>query len=238
MADILRELDAEADAEYELESEEGSLFSGSVMLIGAMTMAWAGVAFAYFYLRQLDSPPLFRAGLRAPELLGDLIGVSILAGAILYSWAINRLRSGMAFEFELAAWLACGCACVASGLQAWELTRLGFAPGTTGYTSVFIGYGILSVGFTFYGAICTEMVAARALRLRGAERDRVRRRLTASAPSLRPVLVALEPFVVRAEPRHGPTPWAGAAGPSRPVLVADSFPGGGLDRGHRAHPPW
>lgn len=167
MADILRELDAEADAEYELESEEGSLFTGTVLLIGAMTMAWAGVAFAYFYLREIDTATLFRAGHRPPVLLGDLIGLVILVGAILYSWGVNRLRSGMAFEFQLAAWLAVGCGCVATSLQAWQLTRLGFAPGVTGYTSVFVGYAILNVGFLFYGAFWTETVAARALRLRG-----------------------------------------------------------------------
>lgn len=168
MADILRQLDAEADAEYELESEEGSLFSGTVMLIGAMTMAWAGVVFSYFYLRQVDQAALFRPpGLRPPPLLGDLIGACVLAGAILFSWAVSRLRNGMAFEFQLAAWLAVGSACVATGLQAWQLTRLGFTPGRSGYTSVFIGYAILNVGFLFYGALWTEMVAARGLRLRG-----------------------------------------------------------------------
>lgn len=167
MTEILRELDAEADAEYELESEEGSLFTGSVMLIGAMTMAWAGVAFAYFYLRQVDQPSLFHpAGLRPPPLIGDLIGLCVLAGAILYSWGINRLRNGLLYEFEIATWLAVGTACVATGLQAWQLSRLGFDPGRAGFTSVFVGYAILNVGFLFFGAIWTETVAARALRLK------------------------------------------------------------------------
>lgn len=169
MTEVLRELDAEADAEYELESEEGSLFTGSVMLIGGITMAWAAVAFSYFYLREVDNQTaLFRPhGVRPPFLLGNLIGISVLAGAILYSWAINRVRNGMAFEFELASWLACGCACVATALQAWQLTRLGFSPGMSGYTSVFVGFAILNIGFLFYGALWSEMVAARALRLRG-----------------------------------------------------------------------
>lgn len=168
MADILRQLDAEADAEYELESEEGSLFSGSVLLIGLMTMGWSAVAFAYFYLRELDQRALFRPpGLRPPPLLGDLIGVCVLVGAILYSWAVNRLRYGQVLEFELAAWLAVGTACVATGLQAWQLSRLGFTPGRSGYTSVFVGYAILNVGFLFFGALWTEALAARALRLRG-----------------------------------------------------------------------
>lgn len=167
MTDILRELDAEADAEYELESEEGSLFSGSVMLIGVMTMAWSGVTFAYFYLRYIDNATLFRPhGVRPPYLLGSLIGLCIVAGAILYSWGVNRLRNGQAFEFELAGFLACGAACVATGLQAWELTRLGFHPGESGFTSVFAGFAILNIGFLFYGAFWTETVAARALRLR------------------------------------------------------------------------
>lgn len=167
MTELLHQLDAEADAEYELESEEGSLFSGTALLIGAITMAWAAVTFAYFYLKELDRAKLWRPpGLRPPTLIGDLIGLSVLAGAILFTYAVYRLHRGLAFEWELGAWLCVGCGMTATGLQVWQLTRLGFLPGEGGYTSVFVGFAILNVAFLFGGGLWAEMVAARGLRLR------------------------------------------------------------------------
>lgn len=167
MTQLLNQLDEEADAEYELESAEGSIFSGNALMIGAMTMAWAAVTFAYFYLRELDRGPEWKpAGLRPPPLLGDLIGLAVLGGAVLFTYAVHRLQRGMVFEFEIAAWWCVGCGMTACGLQIWQLTRLGFLPGTSGFTSVFVGFALLNCAFLFFGSLYAETVAARALRLR------------------------------------------------------------------------
>lgn len=166
--ELLRQLDEEADAEYELESEEGSLFTGSALLVGCVTMAFAAITFSYFYLRELNgSRPSWRPhGLRPPMLLGDLIGLCVVAGAAVLTYGFYRLQRGSTFEWSLGAWLCTCCGWIATGLQIWQLTRLGFAPGLSGYTSVFVGFALLNCAFLFGGAYWSETVAARGLRLR------------------------------------------------------------------------
>ena len=167
MADVLRQLDAEADAEYELESEEGALFTGTALYVGIMTMMVAALAFSYFYLRELDGRVSWDPNnLHPPALLGDLIGLCVLAGAVLVSFGYQRVRTGLAFEFTVAFWLAVGCALTGVGLQVWQLTRMGFYPGESGYTSVFVGFAMFNILMLFSAAYWTETLVARAVRLR------------------------------------------------------------------------
>ncbi|HZD43190.1 MAG TPA: hypothetical protein VE134_03955, partial [Methanomicrobiales archaeon] len=70
MTEIPRVLDERADTEWEIESEEGSLWTGTRVLMGIVAMAWVAIAFAYFYLRSLDVGQLWRPhGLKLPPFL-------------------------------------------------------------------------------------------------------------------------------------------------------------------------
>lgn len=165
--DLLRALDAEADAEWEVESEEGSLWTGSRILVGICAMAWSGVAFAFFYLRAEDVGPAWQPGhITPPFLIGTLIVICIVAGAVLITFGASRLRQGLAFEWTITAWMCVGVGLVAVGLQVWELSRLGFYPGESGYTSCYVGFGLLNVAFLFGGTLWPEMIVARSHRLR------------------------------------------------------------------------
>jgi hypothetical protein len=52
------------------------------------------------------------------------------------------------------------------GLQIYELTRLPFFPGSSGYASCFIGWACVNIGGMFAGTYWIETVLARATRLR------------------------------------------------------------------------
>lgn len=159
-------LSEEADAEYELESEEGSLWTGTRLLIGLCAMAWAGVAFAYFYLKAVDVGPAWRPHhVTPPPLLGTLIAASVLAGAVLLGYGAFKFHQGLAFEWTVAGWIGVAFGLIAIGLQVWELTRLSFYPGESGYTSVFIGFAGLNIAFVLGGTLWAEMIVARSLRL-------------------------------------------------------------------------
>lgn len=159
-------LSEEADAEYELESEEGSLWTGTRLLVGLCTMAWAAVAFAYFYLREVDTGNAWRfPGVGPPPLLGALIGGSVLVGAIVLSYGAYKFRQGLAFEWNLGAWVCVAFGLIGAGFQVWELTRLNFYPGESGYTSVFIGFAPLNTVFLLGGSLWAEFLAARTARL-------------------------------------------------------------------------
>lgn len=164
---VVRVLDDQADAEWELESEEGSLWTGTRFLIGMVAMAWAAVAFAYFYLKSVDVATAWRPrDVTPPFLLGTLIMLCVVLGAIMLTLGARQLREGLALEWWVGGWMCVGLGLVATGLQVWTLTRMGFPPGESGYTSVFVGFGLLNVGFLFTASLWPEMLVARSHRLR------------------------------------------------------------------------
>lgn len=169
MSDVPRMLDAQADTEWEIESEEGSLWTGTRVLMGLVAMIWVAVAFAYFYLRSLDRHGAWIVPHMEmpPFLLGTMIVICVVAQAGFVHYGASRLREGLAFEWMVAAWLGVVSGLIATGLQIWELTRLGFYPGESGYTSVFVGFALLNVGFLLTGALWPETIVARSMRLRG-----------------------------------------------------------------------
>ena len=160
-------LSEEADAEYELESEEGSLWTGARLLAGLCTTAWSALAFAYFYLREIDTGPAWLApGVRTPPpLLGALIAGSVVLGAIMISYGLYKFRRGLAFEWNVAAWLCVAFGLIGAVFQGWELARLNFQPGESAYTSLFVGFGPLNCAFILGGAFWAETLAARTARL-------------------------------------------------------------------------
>ncbi len=159
-------LSEEADAEYELESEEGSLWTGTRLFTGMWVMAWAAVAFAYFYLRETDVGQAWRfTGVTPPPLLGALVAGAVVLGAMVLSYGAYKFRQGLGFEWNVAAWLCTCLGLIAAAFQVWQLARLGFSPGESGYTSVFIGFAPLNVVFILGGTIWAEMLAARTSRL-------------------------------------------------------------------------
>jgi heme/copper-type cytochrome/quinol oxidase subunit 3 len=161
-------LDEASEFEYELESAEGGLWTGTRLLIGVGVMAWTGVAFAYFYLRALDQSGNWDPhGAHPSQVIGTCIFGLILGGAALATYGRYKLSRGFAFEFQVAGWLSVILAIIAAGFQVWEMTRLPFFPALGGYTSVFIAFGPLNVVMILSGAFWLETITARAVRLRG-----------------------------------------------------------------------
>ena len=167
MSNIPQLLDREAEEEYEIESTEGGLWTGSRLFVGVVTMAWSGVAFAYFYLRAIDPSGQWDPHhLTAPPVIGTLIAACVLLGAFMAEYGRHHLLRGLRFEWLTAAWLCVIFGAIAGGLQIWQLTRLSFYPGEYGYTSVFIGFAPLNVAMILAGVYWAETIATRSVRLR------------------------------------------------------------------------
>lgn len=165
-------LEAEAEAEFELQAVEGSCWTGTRLLIGVITFAWAGIAFAYFYLRESDTHALWRPHHVTPStLLGTLIALAVVAGAALAVYGRYALGQDRQLDWGFCAWTTVGLGMVGTGLQIWELTRLHFLPGLSGYTSVFIGFAPLNIAFILGGTYWIETTVARAMRLRSTLAD-------------------------------------------------------------------
>lgn len=157
----------ERELEYEARAAAGAIWTGGRLFIGIVSMAYASLAFAYFYLRSSNNENLWRPhGITAPTALGASIFAVVLAGAALNAFGVRRLRAGQTSDWLVAGWLTVIAGLLAIALQVFELTRLPFFPGSSGYASCFIGWSGLNIASLAIGTYWIETVLARGMRLR------------------------------------------------------------------------
>jgi heme/copper-type cytochrome/quinol oxidase subunit 3 len=164
---VLRETPEEVA--FELRAHEGALWTGGRMVIGIWAFAFASLAFAYFYLRSANNDALWRPGhVTAPTGTGAAIFALSVASAFLVALGFRRFKQGAVLDWEVAGWVAVIAALVVVGLQIWQLTQLGFYPGSSGYASCFIGWAALNIALILSGTYWLETNLAREMRLRRA----------------------------------------------------------------------
>jgi heme/copper-type cytochrome/quinol oxidase subunit 3 len=162
-------LETPEEVAYELRAAEASMWTGGRLLIGVFAFAFAGLAFAYFYLRTANSADLWRPpGVSAPTGPGLAVMVCTVAATVLNVLGIVWLRRNRSREWEVLGWSAVAAGVAALGLQCWELTDLPFFPGRSGYSSVFIGWAALNIVVLVAGVYWNETILARHARLRSA----------------------------------------------------------------------
>ena len=154
---------------FELRSHEGALWTGGRLFIGIWAFGFASLAFAYFYLRSANNGSLWRPGhVTAPTAAGAAITAITVACSLLVIVGFRRFKRGAVLDWEVAGWTAILGALLAVGLQIWQLTQLGFYPGSSGYASCFIGWAVLNIAVVLGGAYWLETALAREMRLRRA----------------------------------------------------------------------
>lgn len=152
---------------YESRAAENSVFTGSRLAVGMMAFAFAALAFAYFYLRSTNSLGLWRPhGITAPVATGTAIMAFAVASTAMLMYGQRQLRRNDAIVWDVTGWVAVLSGLIALGLQCWELTDLPFAPGTGGYTSVFIGWAVMNIILLVSGVYWAETLLARHARAR------------------------------------------------------------------------
>lgn len=157
---------------YELRAAEASFWTGTRLIIGIGIFVLSSLAFAYFYLRSLNSENLWRPGdLTAPTGTGAAIMAFTVATAGTVVLAVTRLRRGSTLDWQVAGWIAVVGGLITVGLQVWQLTHLPFFPGTSGYASCFIGWAVINIVMILAGVYWCETLLARFLRLRRAFAD-------------------------------------------------------------------
>ncbi|HLN05838.1 MAG TPA: hypothetical protein VK217_06145 [Acidimicrobiales bacterium] len=157
------------DAAFEQHCAEDSMWTGSRLIIGVTTFAFAGLGFAYFYLRSFNSDGQWRPNhVTAPTATGTAIFAIVVAAAALNAFGVRHLKRGLQLDWEVAGWTAVAGGLVAVGLQIWEYTELGWYPGSSGYASCFVGWGALNAALLVGSVYWLETLLARAIRLRRA----------------------------------------------------------------------
>lgn len=154
---------------YELRAAEGSIWTGTRLLLGIGIFSFASLAFAYFYLRSNNSEGLWQPhGITAPTGLGSAVMAFGVGAAALAVMAVRRLRAGQMVDWQVAGWATVAAGLVTLGLQIYEQTQLRFFPGSSGYASCYVGWAVMNILLLIGALYWSETTLARFIRLQRA----------------------------------------------------------------------
>jgi heme/copper-type cytochrome/quinol oxidase subunit 3 len=115
-------------------------WTGSRFAIGALAFLYGAFAFAYFYLRSVNSEGRWKgSGYHAPQMgYGVTILVLVLLSAVVQYVGLQRIKAGAKGVWQVAALVALLLGLAAVALQIVQLLSLPFQPGSSGFSSVFV----------------------------------------------------------------------------------------------------
>jgi heme/copper-type cytochrome/quinol oxidase subunit 3 len=167
MTDTYKHEPTQEEREFELRAHIGAYWSGGRLFIGMYTFLVASLVFSYFYLRSSNNAQLWRPHhMTAPPSYGWAIVVCSLVTSFLAIYGQTRLRRGAVTDWQVAGWTGVGAGVLGLFLQCWELSRLGFYPGASGYASTFIGFAVMNIMTIVASTYWLETTLARSLHLR------------------------------------------------------------------------
>jgi len=133
---------AAEDEGYYHESSLNATWTGSRLAIGGLMFLFGAFLFAYFYLRSLNSSGDWEgSGFVRPSLwMGTVIMLLAELSAGLHYFGLQRIKAGYKATWQLNGVIALALGLAAVALQIYQLTDLPFAPGSSGFASVFTGF--------------------------------------------------------------------------------------------------
>jgi heme/copper-type cytochrome/quinol oxidase subunit 3 len=139
---------APEEAGFYHEASLNAAWTGSRLVVGGLTFLFGAFAFAYFYLRSINSEGRWEgSGYHAPPMAtGTTIMLLVLASAGVQYVVLQRIKAGSKRTWQAGAAVALVLGLAAVGLQIAELLNLPFQPGSSGFSSVFTAfYPVLAV---------------------------------------------------------------------------------------------
>ena len=134
------ELDRAAEeAGFYHEAALNAAWTGSRFAAGALAFLYGAFAFAYFYLRSVNSSGRWKgSGYHAPQIgYGVTILVLVLLSAVIQYVGLQRIKAGAKSAWQAAALVALLLGVAAVVVQIIQLLNLPFPPGSSGFASVF-----------------------------------------------------------------------------------------------------
>ena len=124
------------------ESALNALWTGTRLAVGGLCFLFGAFVFAFFYLRSLNSEGRWHGpGYHPPSILwGTVIMFLVLVSAGLQYAGLQQIKAGNKRLWQIAGLAALIMGLAAVGLQISELLYLPFWPGSSGYSSVFVGF--------------------------------------------------------------------------------------------------
>jgi heme/copper-type cytochrome/quinol oxidase subunit 3 len=143
IAESSTEIAAQAEDEgFYHESALNAAWTGARLAIGGLTFLFGCFAFAYFYLRSINSAGRWQgSGYVHPSLwMGTTIMLLAVVSAGVHYFGLERIKAGRQTTWQIDALAAMALGLAAVALQIYQLTDLPFPPGSSGYSSVFVGF--------------------------------------------------------------------------------------------------
>jgi heme/copper-type cytochrome/quinol oxidase subunit 3 len=154
---------AAEDEGYYHESALNATWTGSRLAIGGLTFLFGSFAFAYFYLRSLNSEGRWQgSGFVHPSLwMGTTIMLLAVLSAAVHYFVLQRIKAGNKQIWQVGAIVALLLGLAAVAMQVYELANLPFPPGSSGYASVFVGFYPVFLVMQLCVLLWLEMLLAR-----------------------------------------------------------------------------
>ncbi len=154
---------AEEEAAYYHEAGLNAAWTGARLAAGGLSFLFGAFFFAFFYLKSLNSHHLWynSAVPGAKQWLGGLIMGLIVASALVQWGALQRIKAGHKGIWLRGATLALVLGLAAVAFQVYQLTDLGFWPGSSGYASVFVGFYPVFLATVFCAMVWLEILIMR-----------------------------------------------------------------------------
>jgi heme/copper-type cytochrome/quinol oxidase subunit 3 len=154
---------AAEDEGYYHESALNATWTGSRLAIGGLTFLFASFAFAYFYLRSLNSEGRWQgSGFVHPSLwIGTTIMLLAVLSAGVHYFVLQRIKAGHKSTWQVGGLIALALGLAAVAMQVYQLLDLPFPPGSSGYSSVFTGFYPVFLVVQLAALIWLEMLLAR-----------------------------------------------------------------------------
>jgi heme/copper-type cytochrome/quinol oxidase subunit 3 len=158
------ELSAETEeAGFYHEAALNAAWTGTRLAIGGLCFLFGAFVFAYFYLRSVNSSGRWMgSGYIPPSFLeGSFIMAAILVSAGINYAALQQLKAGNKRLWQIGALTALILGVFAVVLQIIELLYLPFWPGSSGFSSVFVGFYPVFLTVVLVAMIWLETLLAR-----------------------------------------------------------------------------
>ena len=145
------------------ESALNAQWTGSRLAIGGLSFLFGAFVFAYFYLRSLNSEGRWHGpGYHPPSLVwGTVIMILVLVSAGVQYAGLQQIKAGHKQLWQIGALAALVMGLAAVGLQISELLYLPFWPGSSGFSSVFVGFYPVFLTIVLAAMIWLETLLAR-----------------------------------------------------------------------------
>src|SRR5262252_7239662 len=158
------ELSAETEeAGFYHEAGLNAAWTASRLAIGGLCFLFGSFVFAYFYLRSINASGRWLGpGYHPPSMLmGTVIMAAVLASAAIHYAALQQIKAGKKNLWVIGAVTALILGVGAVVLQIIELLFLPFWPGSSGFSSVFVGFYAVFTVVLLAGLLWLEMLLAR-----------------------------------------------------------------------------